>query len=405
MKPQARHTHDAAPAGYPRAMVSYAHADETDTVGRIEQELRLRGFHVVRDMESFRAGRATEGEMADGISSNVIVAHLGPNALKSEAVIESELKPALRAYNTTGKPVVVIVPHGIGADRAEVDATIAGRLPYSANVSWGPIFGNPDPLPNDEAARIADQALGSLLGASRGAGGECWQIKVATRGTRTAAPGILVDATDLVGGHDPRPGTPEDWQRFYTGLRDLEHALRAHDDRRRVEFTLAAHLTASVAAGFAFRREWQVCVNDDVGQMCQLGDKVDYDGFDIPPVQPGTGSDERLFVEIAITGANIEQDVEAVIERTGMPRARLRIGREAGERMPSTEFAAAAAGAAQLIKNVRRQNRAKRVDLFMAAPAAFAALLGSQLNALGCPLVLHERYDDDYIETLTLDAR
>jgi hypothetical protein len=88
-----------------------------------------------------------------------------------------------------------------------------------------------------------------------------------------------------------------------------------------------------------------------------------------------------------------------------MPRARLRIGRDARVRMPAEDLPAAAAGAAQMIKNVRRQNGAKRVDLFMAAPAAFAALLGSQLNALGSQLVLHERYEDDYIETLTLDAR
>lgn len=360
---------------------------------------------MVRDMEAFRAGRAVAGEMGASISCDLIVAHLGPNALQSEAVIEDELKPSLRAYNTTGRPIVVMVPHGIGDDRPAAEASIAGRLPYSPAVSWGDVFGDPAPLSIEDAAKVADDALRSLLGTGRGPSDDSWRIKVATRGSRSAAEGFLVDATDLVGGEEPRPGSPDDWKRVAGGLRNLESALRAHGNRRQIELTLACHATASVAAGFVFRREWQLCVKDDRGQLCELGDEADYDGFIIPPVEAGLSTDERLFVEIAITGADIEQDVEAVIARTGLPRARLRIGRDGQTRMPVTDFPAAAAGAAQLIKNVRRQHRAKRVDLFIAAPAAFAALLGNQLNALGGQLVLHERYDDDYIETLTLDAR
>jgi hypothetical protein len=405
MRPQIRHTHDTARQGFPRAMVSYAHADETETVGRLEQELRLHGFHVVRDLEAFRAGRAVEGEMAEGIACDVLVVHLAPNALKSEAVIESEVKPSLRSYSTTGRPVVLVVPHGLGDDRAAVDAVIAGRLPYSPNVAWGDIVVDPAPLPTETAVGIAGQALRSLLGSSRGPADGCWQIKVATRGSRSTGPGFLVDGTDLVGGDTPRPGTPADWERLYRGLRGLEGALRAHGDRRRVEVSPSCHMTAAVATGFLFRREWNLCVADARGELCEIGNAVDYDGFTIPPVEPGSGTNERLFVEIGITGTPITQDVEAVIARTGLPRARLRIDREAAQLMSSTDIPAAAAGAARMIKTVRRQVGAKRVDLFMAAPAAFAVLLGSELNALGVPLVLHERHDDDYTETLTLDAR
>jgi len=73
--------------------------------------------------------------------------------------------------------------------------------------------------------------------------------------------------------------------------------------------------------------------------------------------------------------------------------------------MTPDEMAAGAAGLARLIKDVRRQNGARRVDLSISTPAAFAALLGSQLNAVAAPVVLHEQHDDDYTETLTLDAR
>ena len=383
-------------------MVSYAHADETETVGRIEQ---LRGFHVVRDMESFRTGRATESEMADGIDCDVLVVHLAPNALKSDAVIESEVKSSLRSYNTTGRPVVVIVPHGIGSSRTDVDAAITGRLPYSANVSWGDVSADPAPLTSDEAAAVTAKALHSLFGAGRGPARGCWELKVATRGSRSTSAGLLVDATDMVGGDGPRPGTADDWGRIYAGLRSLEETLRAHGSRRRLDVTLAAHLTAAVATGFVSRREWQLCARDDKGRACQIGSTVDCNGFDTPPVQPGVPTDERLFVEVAIADREIEHDVEAVIERTGMPRARLRVGRHSAELMTPDEMAAGAAGLARLIKDVRRQNGARRVDLSISTPAAFAALLGSQLNAVAAPVVLHEQHDDDYIETLTLDAR
>ena len=41
----------------------------------------------------------------------------------------------------------------------------------------------------------------------------------------------------------------------------------------------------------------------------------------------------------------------------------------------------------------------------MAAPVAFAALVGTELNALGVPVHLHEFDGRDYQPSLTLDAR
>jgi len=202
-----------------------------------------------------------------------------------------------------------VVPHlpGLGVGYCfRVDAAITGRLPYSADVSWGDVSADPAPLTSDEAAAVTDKALHSLFGAGRGPARGCWELKVATRGSRSTSAGLLVDATDMVGGDGPRPGTADDWGRIYAGLRSLEETLRAHGSRRRLDVTLAAHLTAAVATGFVFRREWQLCARDDKGRACQIGSTVDYNGFDTPPVQPGVQTDERLFVEVAIADREIE---------------------------------------------------------------------------------------------------
>ena len=62
---------------------------------------------------------------------------------------------------------------------------------------------------------------------------------------------------------------------------------------------------------------------------------------------------------------------------------------------------------AMAIKEARAKGDAKTVHLFIAAPAAFAVLLGAELNALCAELVLHEHAGerDAYMETLTINAR
>lgn len=407
MQPAAYHENDAAPIGAPRGMVSYSHADETETVTCLAQELRLRGATMLRDLEHFRAARATSASMADAISGDLVVAHLTENALQSVPVVERELKPALDRYANTGKPLVVLVPHGLGDDWDAIDARIDGRLPTAVSARWGRVYSDPAPLDQSTCATIAGGVIASLFGVGRGPTDGCWELTVVTRGNPMPSAGLLIDATGIVGGPSPRCGSADDWERIFSGITDLAAVLHAHSSkRRRLDLTPQCHLTAALATGFAFRRAcgWTICAADRAGNACDQGPGRDFDRFIVPPLEPGRSEDERLFVELAI-GRSISRGVESVIERTGVPRARLRINYAGAADLTAEEMAPAAAAVADLIKAQRHDLGVKRVELFMAAPAAFAVLLGAELNALGALLGLHEHDNDDYVPTLTIDAR
>ena len=413
MQPQPYLPNDTAPIGAPRGMVSYSHADEKGvpdgekTVDRLVQELRLRGVTMLRDIEHFRAGRPIGAEMEDVISGDLVIAHLTDNALQSEPVMDTELRPSLRSQIRHGTPLVVLVPHGIGADRVAVDERIAGRLVIGASTRWGGVFPDPAPLDQDTCSTIADNALKSLLGAGRGPADGCWELTVATRGNPMPSRGLLVDATGIVGGPQRCCGTAVEWERIYRGLSDLAAALHAHGPRRRLELTAQCHLTAALATGYLFRRAcgWTICVADRSGRACEQGDEIEFERFSTPRLDHGDAGDDRLFVEIAITGQPIDRAVEAVIARTGLPRARLLIEDNSGQTLAPEEMAPAAAAVARMLKTQRHNLGVHRVNLFVAAPAAFAVLLGAELNSLGAEIAVHEHDTDDYVQTLTIDAR
>ena len=104
-----------------------------------------------------------------------------------------------------------------------------------------------------------------------------------------ASDGLSVDATSFLGGEHPQVGHPAAWERFHQGLLDLERALRAHGQRREVELTGRAHLTAAVAAGFIFRRPtgWLLSVCADDGACYPLSAASEHDALRVSP-QPGT---------------------------------------------------------------------------------------------------------------------
>ena len=397
--------------GTPKALVSYSHADETVSVGRLAEELRLRGFGVVRDTDSFRGGRRIGGEMAGAVDADLVVAHLTENALSSEAVLNGELRPALRSYREEGHPVVLLIPRDLGSTRKAIDEAIKGRLPVSVETTWGDIAPQGAlELPIEFCAEQARKALHSVFGPGLGPDDGRWNLQMLTRGTRRSFPGLNVDATDLAGGRDARPGDPGAWDRILTGVCDLEETLREHGSRRDVDIVPFCHLGAALALGFAFRRSkgWRLCVKANNGAVCTPADAHDTSELKVSPVDQGT-PDGRLFVEIDLVGRTPQRTVDRVVERSGSaPAGRITIARDdyghiiRSERIGGTALAVAAA-----VKSARGLVRASEVHIFMAVPASFAVLLGSELNALGATVCVHEHDGDadDYVNTIQINAR
>jgi hypothetical protein len=391
------------------ALLSYSHAVETTSAARLATELRLRGVQVVRDVEAFESGEPVDSAMAAAVASDLVVSHLTPEALASDVVVSQELVPALRGQRDQGRPAVVFVPHGLGADHAEVEAAAALRLKASVSAKWVPVIveDRAEPLTVEVSASVARAALrravASRLSNLEGLG----ELHVLTHGTPSAPDALVVDGTELLGGPARRVGTPEDWARLYDGLFDVADVLGAGRRSPGLDVVPRCHLSAAVMCGFVFRRAagWKIAVRSRDGDLCAQSSTPALGRVRCSPIDPGPADDGRLFVEISLAGQSIEAAVDSVIERTGVPMGRLRFWRPDGELADLTpnEIGALAAAIGLQVKRARGELRAARVEFFIAAPASFGVLLGAELNSLGVPAGLHEHAaEDTYVHVFDL---
>jgi TIR domain len=387
----------------PRALVSYAHADGAESVECLAQELRLRGVTVTRDIDDFRAGYSLGGEMAEAIEADLVLAHLGPGALESEAVMQRELGPALRHFARTGSPVVVLVPHGIGDTREEIDATLAGRLPYSAQATWAPapeLAG--EALGHDSAARVAHAALHSLYAPGRGVALEGWAVLLLTRGVSRHGDGLVLDATALTGGPARRPGDPADWARVKRAIDDIVVTLSAHGPTRKITLTANAHATGGFLFGLAFNRpaNWELCLNGPSGD-CLASTRRTPDGL-IELRVDGPPADGRFFVGIDLAAREVAAGIDRLCAEQGSrPGTQVVFEREnSGEDLIPQQIADAAAALSARIKAIVDERAPERIDLFIAAPSALPVLMGAEMATIGLPIGLWEHDDTHYVHTL-----
>jgi hypothetical protein len=367
----------------------------------------MRGFTTFRDRDSLTPAAGIEatvrGQLAD---SDVVVPYLTPDALESDPVVEMEFRTAASLQRDHGRPRLMPILRNLGDNHAEVTEATYERLRYDFRARWtGQIApaGN-TPLPRELTARYAADALRAGLPDGQGPADGQWRLMLATRGDRPAPWPLTVDATELLGGETARPGDSESWQRLYAALCDLKTTLTAHGTRREIEICCACHLTAAVAAGFVFRcpTGWRVGAITADGSVIRRSPSLAEDALEfIPELNAFTASGGVLAVDIDIVPRHIEHAVVRALHEP--PRARLSVRRrDTNAHMHPNEFGAAAGAIAARIKRMRSELRASRVDLFLAAPAPLALLLGTELGAVGCPVRLHEHHDDDYLPSLDL---
>lgn len=398
-----------AATGTPGAFVSYVHEPHKPSAVRITEELRLRGFTTFRDLDAIRHGHRIEREITDGLAAaDVVVFDLTAEALESDPVVEMELKPTIRRFREEGRPVPLIVARGLGATPASVQQATWSRLAIPFDATWTMTVPNADvPIAAADAAHAASRALTTVFAPGRGPSDGAWNLHLATRGHPSHGRELVIDATSLVGGEANRPGTRQDWDRVLAGLRDVERALRAHGGRRLIDVTASAHLTAAFAAGFTFRRVcgWTVCAHTQNGSECHQSESLTHDGLMVIS-DPGSLNSKVMTVEIDLLGHGIDDAVERALRAGEPPRERLSIHRDAqGQRIDDAELGAMAAAIADQMKRRQRATGVHTVRLFMAAPAPFAVLLGTELNALGTDIELHEFHAGAYHPSLTIDAR
>jgi hypothetical protein len=254
---------------------------------------------------------------------------------------------------------------------------------------------------------MAGKAITAMYPPATGPDSEAWKLQVVTRGTPAACDGLSVDATSFLGGEHPQVGHPAAWERFHQGLLDLERALRAHGQRREVELTGRAHLTAAVAAGFIFRRPtgWLLSVCADDGACYPLSAASEHDALRVSP-QPGNPEASFITAEVNLLGRPMDPLVDAVLASLGRPSLRLRIEHaNEGQYIPCNELAAMASATACAIKTTAAERQAETAHLFLAAPFAFGVFLGAELNALGGFIQLYELAQHAYHPSLELESK
>ena len=220
----------------PRAFYSYSHLDWKSSV-RLVEELKLRGFHVFRDVERMREGQRLEDEMGVGIEeAHLLMCLLTEKSLASPPVVEKELKPALRKFVREGLPVVMPVVSGLGATHQEVYRRTWPVLQHDFAATWsGGVLPNATtrcrsttrrrwpPRPSPPCTPVGT--------AQPTASGSCSSPPAAPPRLGTGCQSMRPRS----GGGHAQVGHPAAWERVHRGLLDLERALRAHGARREVE--------------------------------------------------------------------------------------------------------------------------------------------------------------------------
>jgi hypothetical protein len=377
------------------------------SVGDLVAELRMRGFTTFRDRDTLGPGAGIEASIHRQLAaSDIVVPYLTPHALDSDPVVELEFRTAARLQRDHGSPRLLPILRNLGASHAAVTEATFDRLRYDFRARWtGQIAPAGDnPLPREQTARYAADALRAALPDAEGPADGRWRLLIATRGDRPAPWPLTVDATELLGGPLARPGDSKCWARLLDALCDLKRTLCAHGARREIEIGVACHLTAAVAAGWVFRHAtgWQPAVLAADGTLCRRSPTLAVDSLEFLPEYGSYQADGGvLAVDIDLIPRHIEPAVVRALREP--PRARLSIRRRdsAGHLSP-VEFSAVAGAIAAEIKRVRGELRTSRIDLYLAAPAPVALLLGAELGAVGCPLRLHEHHDDSYLPSLDL---
>jgi SMODS-associated and fused to various effectors sensor domain len=402
------------------ALVGYQWGDSA-SAELLHEELAFRGLTVIHDRCSFAVGTRLSTAMGDAVGRcDAYVPYLTPRSLYEEApagaarpALDDEFLPLCRrrrASTTSGdcppKPVIAVVTHGLGDPHTEAAERVWRATGEDVATLWSvAVNQSGEALTQTDAARVAAAVVDALLPPGGGPAGTALPIVVATRGSGQPPRFLTIDATTTLG-RERRSGHPEDWQRMVAALRDVERSLSGWSAERVLDVEVKAHLAAAVAFGRVFNRAagWHHRLAGRTG-IVELVD-VGADGVvDVPAETYRRGG--PLIVDVDLLGHNVDALANDAVRTLPAPAGRVHaaVREEAlGRDLSPAEVGVAAARVAAEVRRVAGISRPDSIHLFLAAPAAFAALLGSQLTALDCELVLYERWAGTYKPVATLPA-
>jgi hypothetical protein len=370
------------------AFLSYCRANQ-GRVKALQRELRLRGVRGWRDVTNLRAGVPAPETIIAAIrsGSDAFVAYVTPEFLTSDFIWRVEIPAAVARHEAD--PLYAIIPVFDGVTPAQLTARCAavGQIDLS---EFNGGFAEARRGSRRAALKgIARATLEAVIGI-RFADDRSRSVHVAFRtgAFRSSLPGPDLDIDWTEEFVSPCP--PEDvWRRdLLPALRDVREVVALNVPSRKVTAEVYARLSPALAFGHA------------LSSVARL-ELLLRDGDEDWSTSRGRPARELLRARVlAMSGDRSIGVVEVAISRdtsfhateilrdsgTGAGR---RIHLQPADGGPSNEAIASADDAADMARQVATLLRSlhdegvKEIHLFIAAPPAWAAILGHVLSAVG----------------------
>lgn len=372
-----------------------SYSQDGERVRELVQALRRHGLRTWRDQDSLDQGAATEVAIETELERcDIAMIWLGGNTLNSEFVCKNELPLIFHHHTTRGLRVVPLfvdvgVADGTQAVRAATGHEIGGHNGYH--------FDNTKSLDEHLAAVAAREVRATLRQRAQASGGGRPTVRCVTRSD--AAAGRDDDDLNLdwiteypANGALPDAATVDQLQ---AALHASSQHLIATFGAGPVDLHVKCHLHIAIAIGFKLRRVtgmrprvdvegswWQVDVAPALDDAQQLTERF----------TNGPPGGTRTAIEISLT-RDVRPMVNDYIASSGTAyRQRIELTPTTGPDQQSVTPAnvnAWAEQAASTMRALRSLPGVETIDIFLAAPVAFAVALGWRLNAIGGLRVFH----------------
>ena len=395
----------------PLAMISYSWTD-AEAAEVLHDELVLHGFEVIHDRYSFNTGSRVSALMDSAVERcDVFIPYVTASSLYVDEsdgaprpALNGELLPALRrrrrnlAPGRPDTPIVIPLTHGLG-DRDTAGELIRTHIGEDLGSLWGPWLNQASSgIHHDEASLIAERALSSLL--VRDQVEDELELVVVTRGDTPPPRKFTIDATRLVG-MERRPGDPVAWARILRALQQVSRRLTHAMVSPRIKIELACHLTAAYAVGRTFHQAtpWTPTFATRHGDATPSPNgegAVLSGGFD----QYAESGD--LIIDIDLLGHGVDAPTDSLAASMARPAGRLSLTTPTDRDLTPAQLAATAYEAARRIRSAHAMLRPPCIHITMAAPAAFAALLGYHATALTSEVISYEFDGERYRRSMCL---
>ena len=392
-------------------MISYSWSNAAATE-LLHDELALRGFQLIHDRYTFTDGSRIATNMADAVETcDVFIAYLTPQSLyldrsvgQPRPALAGELLPALRRRRRNlnpgapDTPIVIPLAHGLG-NRYEAAETIRRHTGEDVASLWTTWLDQSTPgITQSEAARVADRTFKALH--CEESTPAVTELHIATRGTTPPARYLTLDATRLLGGNR-QAGQPTDWERFFAALQHVLSTLDSLNRNSTIRVDLRCHISAALATGRLLHQatRWSPAFATRHGDVNPATSDTGHPlsgGFD-PYRESGD-----IIVDIDLLGHDVAAKTDELSSRLPPAGGRISLSRADTNDLSPEQIASLARRAATIIRTANATTHPDTIHFAQAVPAAFAALLGHHLTALGANLTSYELTDDRYVPVLTI---